>query len=96
MSKKSKSKPYITAYFKVIPGTKQKNRRVTVTVLKKSDENQLIFEVITKRLHDFKTRDIVETSIIYSQETFELLYAIMASTLNSKEYEELLTSLETK
>jgi len=48
------------------------NRRITI-LLFQDKENYKAFRVITKRLVDFKSRNIIETDNLYSIETFKVL-----------------------
>lgn len=71
---------------------KQKNRRVTVLLAEDKDGNPG-FYIETKRLLDFRTRNITTTRMGYSIETFEALFTVMNGIRNDSQYKRILNRM---
>ena len=64
MSKKKINK------FIIACSLKNKNRRIVISVYRAIKENELIFILRTRRLVNFKAREITKYEMILSEETF--------------------------
>lgn len=83
MAKKNKKKKRIITPIKQISG-RGINRRLDIVIYKDS-EGKHSFRIITKRLIDFKTRNIVETDTWYSVETIKLIHDFLNVMFNDPE-----------
>jgi hypothetical protein len=56
---------------------KSKNRRVSISLLKEVDGEDKLFRIRTKKLIDFKTRNIYESEDTYTVDSLRLLSSII-------------------
>lgn len=57
---------------------KSNNKRIVIDFLQ-NDSGEFLFGYRGKRLIDFKTRDIYRTEVLFSVETFVVIFNIMSS-----------------
>jgi hypothetical protein len=57
-------------------GVKLKNKRIEFVVYN-DPKGEMVLQIHTKRLYDFKTREIIETNVFYGMESALIIYSFM-------------------
>ena len=79
MKNEQQKRPFKYAYFK------KTNRRIWISVWEDENKETAVM-VHTKRLVDIKTREILETKVLYSVQSFFALWGALDALVGDKEF----------